>query len=100
MSEFKGTKGDWEFSMCQISEQININSGLINIANVFSYDVLCVENDIEEAKANALLISKAPEMLEMLKEIITDWEFGNEDNFIMANNIDKAKKIIKEATEV
>jgi hypothetical protein len=40
------------------------------------------------------------EMLEMLKEIITDWEVGNEDNFIMANNIDKAKQLIKEATQL
>jgi hypothetical protein len=93
MSEFKGTKGDWEFSMCQISEQININSGLINIANVFSYDVLCGENDIEETKANALLISKAPEMLEMLKKILNNSDVPNVI-------YDEAKQLIKEATEL
>jgi hypothetical protein len=94
MSEFKGTKGDWEFSMCQISEQININSGLINIANVFSYDVLCGENDIEETKANALLISKAPEMLEMLKKCEKTLRE------IYECDTKEIEQLIKEATEL
>jgi hypothetical protein len=96
MSEFKGTQGDWEFSMCQISEQININSGLINIANVFSYDVLCGENDIEETKANALLISKAPQMLEMLKQCVTHLQ----EHDLHGKFEEEIKQLIKEATEL
>ena len=91
MSEFKGTKGKWNYS-----------KEYLTIVDQDRYGI-AQENGIRnssEWEANALLISKAPEMLEMLKEIITDWEFGNEDNFIMANNIDKAKQLIKEATEL
>ena len=59
MKEFKGTRGDAEITRCQISERISVTSGLFQIAEVFSYDVLCGSNDTEEAKANANLIVDA-----------------------------------------
>ena len=63
MSEFKGTKGKWDIDSSSDS-RVKLVGGLI--------DVWIYRNsgdiDIMEAKANAQLISKAPEMLEMLKE--------------------------------
>ncbi len=93
--EFKGTKGKWEITKHQLSEEISINSGLFNIANVFSYDVLCGSNDIEEANANALLISKAREMLDFLQELSNAPKDLNAVYWI-----EKAKQLIKEATEI
>ena len=51
----------------------------------------------EEAKANALLISKAPEMLEILKLIL---ETEGLSQKVHSNLIFNAKRIIKEATEL
>jgi hypothetical protein len=59
MSEFKGTRGDAKITRCQISERISVTSGLFQIAEVFSYDVLCGNNDTKEALANAKLIIDA-----------------------------------------
>jgi predicted Zn-dependent peptidase len=99
MSEFKFTKGKWSANKLSI---LNENSRVITQCYLMTFEHDKRGRQIPDTIGyyNALLISKAPEMLEMLQEIITDWEFGNEDNFIMANNIDKAKKIIKEATEL
>ena len=83
--EFKGTKGKWKLShdsMTIIDENelpISKQSGRVNLKNW---------------EANALLISKAPEMLEMLnlllegKDSIPEWKK------------EKAKQLIKEATEL
>ena len=62
MSEFKGTKGKWEIEYLAEEEcsRAVINNGLI--------DVWSIRTTFEEANANALLISKAPEMLEMLEK--------------------------------
>jgi len=49
----------------------------------------------ENAKYNAVLISKAPEMLYMLKELINLHELGHE-----IGQYDKARELIKEATEI
>jgi hypothetical protein len=59
ITEFKGTRGNAEITICQISERISVKSGLFQIAEVFSYDVLCGSNDTEEAEANANLIVDA-----------------------------------------
>jgi hypothetical protein len=80
--EFKGTKGKWEINK-RASRNVRCNN--LTIANCSSSQD--GENEIEE-KANALLISKAPEMLEML---------------IKCNAIIKTKELenlIKEATEI
>jgi protein required for attachment to host cells len=54
-----------------------------------------LEEKLEETKANALLISKAPEMLEMLKSLL------NESEDIVHSEIKKdIEKLIKEATEI
>lgn len=76
--EFKGTKGKW---IIKYSDRDN------------SYDVVTKESFIastlnasNESKINALLISKAPEMLEMLKEIFK----------LINNNYDSEPELMKE----
>jgi hypothetical protein len=88
--EFKGTKGKW----------------LVKEHNAFSgeYYLRTKDNDVEveEDKYNALLISKAPEMLEMLNDlhgrIDFSWEaWGSNEGIELSNKI---KQLIKEATEL
>jgi hypothetical protein len=99
--EFKGTKGKWEF--CKTHQTITDHKGY-GIAQ---------ENGIRnsnEWKANALLISKAPEMLEMLEkfvkaieaeEIIIKENFDNDGYENCGNRLyNEFKQLIKEATEL
>ena len=85
--EFKGTKGKWyrnTKSKIVSSVYSENEEKLIHISG----------KNNDEAKANALLISKAPEMLEMLKEISNDRLWGTDDDF------NKLEQLIKEATEL
>ena len=87
MSEFKGTKTEWELLKGTSLLGVQIGKTIFGISNIN-----------EETKANALLISKAPEMLEMIQSLIeaknngNDWD--SEELFI------KAEVLIKEATEL
>jgi len=87
--EFKGTKGKWEINP-KASRNVRCNN--LTIANCSSGQN--GENEIEE-KANALLISKAPEMLEMLNKVCEKLK-GN--GFPMLQN--EIQQLIKEATEI
>ena len=98
MSEFKGTKGKWKIKDIKSTLETEINSSEYRIAKVKHYKGKNFNDPIEkEAKANALLISKAPEMLEMIQSLIeaknngNDWD--SEELFI------KAEVLIKESTE-
>jgi hypothetical protein len=87
--EFKGTKGKWVNTMGTFETDLNMVSS--------DYGVICdirKELPINEQKANALLISKAPEMLEMLKDLVQNNELLKESSYI------KAWKLIKESTEL
>jgi len=89
MSEFKGTRGSWEFD----SNNMKIKGtgdfeGMTIIANVsprMDYS-RCMTTQC----ANAKLIACAPEMLEMLQLLTTVYS---------ADNIEKAKLLIKKATD-
>ena len=82
--EFNGTKGKW---------LININHNIVSQKNVPICDTWLFDRIDEEMIANALLISKAPEMLEMLQNI-------SRNEMITPNVRRKADKLIKEATEL
>jgi hypothetical protein len=90
MSEFKGTKDKWFIPIGQVLmgfRKVSTNEKTICtlVATDFDSD--------KEFESNALLISKAPEMLEMLKKTL--------DNSDVPNVIyDEAKQLIKEATEL
>ena len=116
MAEFKGTKGKWIITypkgsngFIYVGEKTNEGSEG-RIATCYTVDTSeWNQNITEETKANALLISKAPEMLEMLKYFTA---FPDEDfeedmdkhiSFPMtvdARKIKEAKQLIKEATEL
>lgn len=94
--EFKGTKGKWvlvnDFNDLESEKSESIASFHWNYED---YHTTMVKNEIE-GKHNALLISKAPEMLEMLKELINcnPLHKGYHEKKL------KAIKLIKEATEL
>ena len=67
--EFKGTKGNWELHK---SNSILVNGDMIACAYGFIKNGKYVYT--KEAKANAKLISKAPEMLDMLKSLMLSFE--------------------------
>ncbi len=92
MSEFKGTKGKWEIEYLASDESIRavINDGII--------DVWAIRTSIEEANANTLLISKAPEMLEFLTQL----QYACENGLIqdLEELGESTKELIKSATEL
>lgn len=93
--EFKGTKGKWIIDneeigyneYHQLCTPISVN-GIIGFCDVYGDD--------EQSKANALLISKAPEMLEMLMRA-ENWCASCNQNASIVKDI---QKLIKEATEI
>ena len=89
--EFKGTKGVWEIDE-RASRRVKCND--ITIANCSQGQN--GENE-EEERANALLISKAPEMLEFLMELYDDKETHS---CMFPSQQKKLKQLIKEATEL
>ena len=88
--EFKGTKGKW---------YRNTKSSIVS--SVYSENeeklIHISGKNNEEAKANALLISKAPEMLEMLQLWCMDME---ERGHAYGDCYTMTKQLIKEATEL
>lgn len=92
--ELKGIKGGLTVERFQLSDDF-----LILDEN--GYQIAIVENeyimDVEKTQANALLISKAPEMLEMLKEVYTMQEEGDGNCKHLRKRV---LKLIKEATEI
>ena len=90
--EFKGTKGKWEYTGGDnLSVDIVLeNNSTISIDRLNRYDegIVCTR---QEMNANALLISKAPEMLEMLKDI---------KDYLGSDKREEVEKLIKEATEI
>lgn len=82
--EFKGTKGKWFKPNGTTIIQSDNGSEICDYAGY--------KTTLEEDEANALLISKAPEMLEMLNKLYA------ED--LLKDYQDDVLKLIKEATEL
>ena len=90
--EFKGTKGEWKL-------EERYNAFYVN-RNLDSLDIHVKDRNVNIAKYDALLISKAPEMLKMLKEVIQflhKVQAPATASIILGNEINK---LIKEATEL
>jgi hypothetical protein len=97
MTQFKGTKGKWGVT----KSTPNGYSVLKNDIEIASDDwsVACAFNDIEEGKYNALLISKAPEILNDLNDLV--WLIDNSATYEeLRERIKYSKQLIKEATEL
>jgi N-acetylmuramoyl-L-alanine amidase len=96
--EFKGTMGKWKTDTytsengreTTIVCNTDYNSGRTDIHVRFS---AIDETEKETNRANALLISKAPEMLEMLIELCFICNLSDERQM-------EVNKLIKEATEL
>lgn len=89
MTKFKGTKGKWKVVFDKHDYELKVRNEETTICMVKpkSHD--------DEEEANALLISKAPEMLEILVRT---------SNLIDSLNcsvlVDEIEQLIKEATEL
>ena len=93
--EFKGTKGKWE----KVTSDWDFNQSVFLINT--EQEICDIKSNSEESKFNALLISKAPEMLEMLQKIVLMTEIcnGTFEDFRERYNTE-IKQLIKEATEL
>ena len=92
--EFKGTKGKWKLYKQYDEEDtpmFSIDSKEGILAHCYNLQMCCGTQEC--TNANALLISKAPEMLEMLKELSNDYDIPH---YIC----ERINKLIKEATEL
>lgn len=93
--EFKGTKSKWEISGSQKTFVYALNE---KGTNSFS---LNINNDgrtpIEEQQANALLISKAPELLSKLQTILSMYIQTDKPSVRI---ILETQELIKSATEL
>jgi hypothetical protein len=96
--EFKGTHQKWGYRPQSISKNgFYIETINKNHIGTFIGEVGGGLQDLKEIEANALLISKAPEMLEMLKELVKQNTYrGYEES----EDVIEAKKLIKEATQI
>lgn len=91
-NQFKGTKGEWTYRSQPI-KQLGFYIETVNKShkNTFIGEVGGGLQSYLETKANALLISKAPEMLELLDKL--------KDHFgLFPENRIAIKQLIKEAT--
>lgn len=115
MNEFKGTKG-----RLAVKEAIGHRNELLyyhvqhkgnSIADFSPNPYTEIPTSLESAKANAVLFSKAPEMLEALQQVIRlkdlieyDESIVNESNIGEASAIsqmlNRIETLIKEATEI
>ena len=94
----KGTKGKWYSEYKSGYWKITDDEREGSIAEVYFFN-----DGKDTAEHNAKLIEKAPEMLEMLKELLSHYEDvvkGDYSPFALRSDIDKAKQLIKEATEL
>ena len=125
MSEFKGTKAPWEARISQLGIDViqqGTGFGIIDFGT--NEDLRKADYSFEVAEANAKLISKAPEMLEMLKKLtsllndidstlfhhnhsVNGWHLNGDSepimNFVAEMDMEclsAAEQLIKEATEL
>ncbi len=102
MSNFKGTKVKWRVDSKLANKgkyaayelDIDFSENLVQCVTVYCEDEIPTETEY----ANALLISKAPELLEAIEEFI---RVNSEIGVLNVDYFDaKFKQLIKEATEL
>ena len=98
MNNYKFTKGKWNYEKGTYLENtifFSFNNGeIIKVSNINDND-----EATEETKANALLISKAPEMLEKLAEVKDLLEAYPSEAEMNLKAVE-IRQLIKEATEL
>jgi hypothetical protein len=91
MSNFRGTRGKWKrvkFNSTEFYKERNE----IHYGNDGECIAEHVKNDYD-----ALLISKSPEMLEMLEKFVS---LNPQSSIQISDLMDEAEKLIKKATEL
>jgi hypothetical protein len=98
MTKFKGTKGKWFVSGGD--KYATIQSSNMDEKIVVTHPTIATINstfiDIEEFRANALLISKSKEMLKELENIVDCWD----KNVFQELDIDAIRQLIKQSTDL
>lgn len=101
MNEFKGTKGKWFINehFLQVGTKKDTEKSVLNDGTIcrFNLGTQNYKSDKETAY-NALLISKAPEMLEMLNTVLFHDPCHYNEQWDKL--IKEVEKLIKEATEL
>lgn len=94
--KFKGTKGEWSYSFTKKGHIKISDQGWHDFAKIYT---ITKGNSVrhDETLANALLISKAPELLEMLIKLCKLYRMNS---LRVAALMDEAEELIKEATEI
>ena len=97
MEQFKGTKGKWVVELNDHDPFYRRNVLEVGLKGYYPVAVLYGNgNDFnDEVKANAQLIAHAPEMLEMLAQLIELHELGHD-----IGQYDKANDLITRATTI
>ncbi|MGL4584373.1 MAG: hypothetical protein ACRCVU_15500 [Flavobacterium sp.] len=100
--EFKGTKGRW-----YLQEFTDVYTNIIRCDNgehSTIYIASTLQSSSKETRYNALLMSKSPEMLEMLQKISIALEeiWNNDDSNYVFDLVDAVEldNLIKKATEL
>lgn len=89
MSEFKGTPGEWNF----IATKVGFSSFYINSEQGdYIGELGSRYQSDDEIEANARLISAAPDMLSVLKELMLEY---NNKGQLLNFDVNKAREVIK-----
>ena len=95
--EFKGSKGEWKIKKNKMTFPSCSKWQIVNEDGDGLFDVDLAESD-EAMYANALLVSKAPIMLERLKDIL--WSVENSDIDVSVISIEDLESFIKSLTQI
>ena len=91
MANFKGSKGKWQFVRYE-------KTFTIETFGITNWTILQTITNEPQDESNAKLIAFAPEMLQMLDELIYAFDKENLNGY-QEERIEEAKQLIKKATE-
>jgi len=102
MSEFKGTKGKWEFRDGYAMDIVTSDSRSFGIVSLGTeQEAFLADYPLVELKSNAKLIACAPEMLEMLNKINDFIDKNRYKNYmveLLRREVLGIEQLIKKAT--
>lgn len=91
MTNFKGTKGKWQFVRYE-------KTFTIETFGITNWTILQTITNEPQDESNAKLIAFAPEMLQMLDELIYAFDKENLNGY-QEERIEEAQQLIKKATD-
>ncbi|WBS75664.1 hypothetical protein PF438_04050 [Elizabethkingia meningoseptica] len=103
MIEFKGSKGEWKLTFAEENKlAIRTSQGILMKfwkPDKYPGQDERYESELQETKANQILCSKAPEMLQMLNKC-ADYFLNIPNNIQAEENAEAILQLIKECTEL